>query len=66
MEPLRASGGTILYAGAGVRAYYGPVTVALGVRRAAWKDLNEQAEQQGSEGLEKLRAALTVSYATRL
>jgi hypothetical protein len=66
LEPLRASGGAILYAGAGLRAYYGPVTMALGVRRAALKDLNEQAEQQGSEGLEKFRAVLTVSYSTRL
>ena len=66
MEALRASGGAILYAGAGVRAYYGPVTVALGAKRAALKDLNEQADQQGSEGLERFRAALTVSYATRL
>jgi hypothetical protein len=66
MEPLRASGGTILYAAAGVRAYYGPVTVALGAKRAALKSLNEQAEQQGSEGLERFRTALTVSYSTRL
>jgi hypothetical protein len=66
MEQLQASGGAILYAGAGVRAYYGPVTVALGAKRAALEDLNEQADQQGSEGLEKFRAALTVSYSTRL
>jgi hypothetical protein len=66
MEQLQASGGAILYAGAGVRAYHGPFTVALGVKRAALKSLNEQAEQQGSEGLEKFRAALTFSYSTRL
>jgi hypothetical protein len=66
LEPRLASGGAILYAGAGVRAYYGPVTVALGAKRAAAKDLNEQAEQQGSEGLEKFRATFTVSYSTRL
>jgi hypothetical protein len=66
LEPLRASGGTILYAGAGVRAYRGPFSVGLAVKRAAWKDLNEEAEQQGSEGLEKFRAALTLSYSTRL
>lgn len=66
MEPLQASGGAILYAGLGVRAYYGPVTVALGVKRAALRRLNEQADQQGSEGLEQLRAALTLGYATRL
>ena len=66
MEPLPASGGTILYAGAGARVFYGPFSVAVGVRRAAWKDLNEQAAQQGSEGLERFRAALTVGYSTRL
>jgi hypothetical protein len=66
MEPLHASGGAILYAAAGLRAYYGPLSVALGVRRAALESLNEQAEQQGSEGLERLRATLTVSYSTRL
>ena len=66
MEQLQASGGAILYAGAGVRGYYGPFTIGLGVKRAALKSLNEQAEQQGSEGLEEFRAALTFSYSTRL
>ena len=66
MEALQASGGAVLYAGAGVRAYSGPVTVALGARRAALRRLNEQAAQQGSEGLEQLPASLTVSSATRL
>ncbi len=65
MEPLQASGGAILYAAAGLRAYHGPFTVALGVKRAALKSLNEEAGQQGSEGLEKFRAALTFSYSTR-
>jgi len=65
MEPLRASGGAILYAGAGVRAYSGPVSVAFGVKRAALTSLNEAADQQGSEGLERFRAAFTVSYSTR-
>jgi hypothetical protein len=66
MERLQASGGAILYAGAGVRAHHGPFSVALGVKRAALESLNEQADQQGSEGLEKLRAALVLSYSTRL
>jgi hypothetical protein len=66
MTARRASGGAILYVGGGVRAYYGPVSVALGLKRAVLKRLNEQSEQQGSEGLETLRAALTVSYSTRL
>jgi len=64
MEQLQASGGAMLYAGAGVRALYGPFTVGLGVKRAALKSLNEQSDQQGSEGLERLRAAFTVSYST--
>ena len=66
MEPLQASGGAILYAGAGLRAYRGPFTVSLGVKRAALKSLNEQADQQGSEGLETFRAALTLGYSIRL
>jgi hypothetical protein len=66
MAPLQASGGAVLYAGLGVRASYGPFTVALGVRRAVARRLNEQADQQGSEGLEQLRAALTVGCSTRL
>ena len=66
MAPLRASGGAILYAAAGLRASWGPASVALSIRRAALKRLNEQAEQQGSEGLEQFRAALTLGYATRL
>lgn len=64
-ESLQASGGTILYAGAGVRAYYGPFSVALGAKRAALRSLNEGDDQQGSEGLERFRAAFTVSYSTR-
>ncbi|MGC3999460.1 MAG: hypothetical protein QM767_19280 [Anaeromyxobacter sp.] len=66
MVPLQASGGDILYAGGGLRATWGTVSLGLGVRRAAWKDLNEESEQQGSEGLELLRAALTLGWSTRL
>lgn len=66
MEKLQASGGTILYAGLGARVYYGQLGVALGVRRAALKSLNEGSDQQGAEGLENVRAALTVSYSAGL
>ncbi len=66
MAPLRASGGTVLYAGAGVRVSFAPFSVALGVKRAAVRRLNEAALQQGSEGLERFRAAITVGYSTRL
>jgi hypothetical protein len=62
MEPLLASGGTILYAGLGVRTYLGPLSVALAARTSFARWLNEGAAQQGSEGLEWLRATLTVSY----
>jgi hypothetical protein len=66
MEALQASGGGILYAGLGTRLFYGPFSVAVGIRRAALKELNEAQDQQGSEGLEKFRLAATLSYSTRL
>ncbi len=66
MESLAASGGAILYAGAGLRFYAGPLSVGAGLRRAVLRSLNEGARQQGSEGLETLRATLSVSWATRI
>ena len=66
MAPLQGSGGAILYLGAGVRAYYGPFTLGVGFKRAALTSLNEEASQQGSEGLERFRAAFTFSYSTSL
>lgn len=65
LERLDASGGAILYAGAGLRAQLGAFSAALGVRRAAWRALNEGRDQQGSEGLETLRAALTLAWSAR-
>jgi hypothetical protein len=65
MESLQASGGGILYAGLGTRLFFGPFSAALGIRRAALKELNEAQDQQGSEGLEKLRLAGTLSYSIR-
>jgi hypothetical protein len=62
MEPLQASGGTILYAGLGVRAYVGRFSAALAARTSFARWLNEGADQQGSEGLEWVRVALTLSY----
>ncbi len=61
-EKLRASGGNILYLQPGLRFYYGRVSLAGGVKLPAWKDLNEQGEQQGSEGKEKYRIILGASY----
>lgn len=59
---LEASGGSILYAGLGLRAAYAGFSAALGAKVPVAKALNEQADQQGAEGLETLRASLTLSY----
>jgi hypothetical protein len=66
MAALEASGGSILYAGGGVRYTVGAVSAAAGIRRAALTRLNEEAEQQGSEGLEVFRASFSLSVATGL
>jgi hypothetical protein len=63
---LGASGGAILYAGGGLRYTVGSVSAAAGIRRAAVKQLNEEPEQQGSEGLERYRATFSLSVATGL
>jgi hypothetical protein len=62
LEPLQASGGTVLYAGLGLRAYVGRFSAALAARTSFARWLNEGADQQGSEGLEWVRVALTLSY----
>lgn len=62
---LQASGGTILYGLIGARATLGSLSIGAGVKRAVARSLNEAADQQGSEGLEALRASLVLGYATR-
>ncbi|HQR29415.1 MAG TPA: hypothetical protein PLL32_03325 [Anaeromyxobacteraceae bacterium] len=62
LQPLPASGGTILYGGLGVRAYAGRFSAALAARTSFARWLNDQAAQQGSEGLEVARVALTLSW----
>jgi hypothetical protein len=66
LEPLRASGGSILYMGIGARAGLGRLGVALGVKRAVATSLNEASLQQGSEGLEAFRATAVVTWAMGL
>jgi hypothetical protein len=63
VEPLRVSGGSILYGGAGVRAGVGRLGLAVGVKRAALASLNERAEQQGAEGLEAFRVTAVLTWA---
>lgn len=68
MESQRASGGLIVYAGLGLRMTYSRWSLALGAKRAlpmeAW--LNEGGEQQGSEGLESLRASAILGFSAPL
>jgi hypothetical protein len=66
MEPLPASGGTMVYAGLGMRAFIGRFSAALAARTSFVRWLNEGADQQGSEGLEWVRVALTLSYVVPL
>jgi hypothetical protein len=64
-EGLRATGGTILYLSPGLRFAFPKLQNAnLGIliKFPILKNLNEQNEQQGSEGLEKYRAILTLSF----
>ena len=57
----RATGGRMLYAVPGVRVYWDRFSLAVGVKKAVWKNLNEQRLQQGAEGLEKYRLLLSAS-----
>ncbi len=64
-EKLTASGGTILYLSPGMRFSFPSIQNAnLGVlvKIPVIKSLNEKSEQQGSEGLEKYRAIVTLSF----
>ncbi len=64
-EKQRATGGTILYLSPGLRfSFTRPLNGSLGVmlKFPTLKDLNEKREQQGAEGLEKVRAIMTLSF----
>lgn len=60
-EPEEATGGKMLYVQPGIRLYKKAVTIALGVKWPAYKNLNEEEDQQGAEGTEDYRAELTFS-----
>ena len=62
---LQASGGDILYGNLGLRAYVGRFAFGVGMKRAMLKRLNEESEQQGSEGLENFRLAFAFSATTQ-
>ena len=57
----RATGGHILYLLPGIRAYWRNTSLGIGVKLPTWKNLNEESEQQGSEGKEKYRFICSLS-----
>ncbi len=64
-EGQRATGGTILYVTPGMRfsfPRFQNANLGMAVKIPALKSLNEQSEQQGSEGIEKYRAIATLSF----
>lgn len=61
-EKDNATGGTILYLSPGLRATFGKhVSIGMLIKLPTWKDLNNESEQQGAEGLEEYRAIVTCS-----
>lgn len=55
------TGGRIVYAMPGLRAYWGRSSFALGLKKPVWTRLNESSEQQGAEGKEKFRLVFSAS-----
>lgn len=61
-EKIDNSGGLIHYLSPGLRVTFGEhVSVGVLIKFPVWQDLNEESEQQGSEGLEEYRAIVTCS-----
>ncbi len=59
-----ATGGTMLYLSPGMRFTFNDnVSLGLLYKEVAWKDLNNESEQQGGEGLEDYRFIATLSTA---
>ena len=56
-----ATGGDILYTTVGLRLFYKSISATIGAKVPLWKDLNEEAQQQGAEGNEDTRLILTFS-----
>jgi hypothetical protein len=56
-----ATGGRVLYGTCGLRLTRGATSLGLGWKTPVWKDLNEEAAQQGAEGVETGRFIATVS-----
>ncbi|VAW86687.1 hypothetical protein MNBD_GAMMA17-591, partial [hydrothermal vent metagenome] len=58
------TGGTMLYLSPGLRFTFND-TISLGLlyKEVVWKNLNDEANQQGGEGLEEYRFIATLSTA---
>lgn len=59
--PEVGTGGDMLYLLPGVRLYWEQASIAVGIKRPVWTDLNEQPLQQGAEGREDYRLVLSGS-----
>ena len=59
--PGTAGGGNMLYGVLGLRFYKGATSVGVAIKKPIWTRLNEEAQQQGSEGKEKYRLVSTFS-----
>lgn len=59
--PATAAGGDMVYGVLGLRLYQGASSLGLAVKRPIRTRLNEEAQQQGSEGKEKYRLVMTFS-----
>ena len=55
------TGGRMLYAMPGVRVYWDRASVAFGVKKPVWTQLNESSTQQGAEGKERYRLIFSAS-----
>ena len=51
----------MLYGVLGLRFYKGATSFGVAVKKPIWTRLNEEAQQQGSEGKEKYRLVTTFS-----
>lgn len=56
-----ATGGKVVYAMPGLRAYWQNMSFALGVKKPVWTHLNESEQQQGAEGKERYRVIFSAS-----
>ena len=56
-----AGGGNMLYGVLGLRFYKGATSLGVALKKPIWTRLNEEAQQQGSEGKEKYRIVTSFS-----